>query len=73
MLKLTPDTRPSYAQQRQGSSSPPSSPTRVDLYDGTAAGSSKGTGVQTSLDSGLSRGNMADPDLVTASGDCFSC
>ena len=37
-----------------------------------AKGSSKSTGDQTSSDSGLAWGNMADSDLDTASGDCLS-
>ena len=63
MPQLILDTRPSSVQQRQGSSSPSSSPTKADPNDGMAVGSSKSTGDQTSLDSGLSRGNMADSDL----------
>ena len=70
MPELILVTRPSSAQQKQGSFSPPS---RTDPDDGTAAGSSKSTQDNTSSDSGSSRGNMADSDLDTASGDCLSC
>ena len=69
MPDVTPDTGTSSALPRQGSSSP----TRANPDDGTAAGSSKSIGDQTSSDSGSTRGNMADFNLDTASGDCLSC
>ena len=54
MLKVILDTRPSSAQQRQGSSSVPFSPTRANPNDGMAAGSLKSTTDWTSSNSGSS-------------------
>ena len=75
MPDLTPETRISSRWQRQESSCPSSSPIRgpADPDDEVVAGSSKSTRDQTSSDSGSSRGNMADSDLDTASGDCLPC
>ena len=41
--------------------------------EGMSTGKSKSIGDQTSSDSGLSRGNMADSDLDINPGDCLSC
>ena len=75
MPKLIPETRPISRQQRQESSSSPSSPIRdpANPDEGMATDSSKSTRDETSSDSGSSRGNMAASDLDTASGDCLSC
>ena len=75
MPYLTPETRTGFGQQRQESSSPSSSPIGglANPDDEAVTGSSKSTGDQTSLDSGLSRGNLADSYLDTASDNCLSC
>ena len=75
MPDLTLETRTSSRQQRQESSSPSSSPTRglANPDDEAVAGSSKSTEDWTSSDSGSSKGNMADSDLDTASGECLTC
>ena len=74
MPDLTPENR-TDSRQQWDSPSPSFSPTRglADPNDDVATGSSKSTGDQASSDSGLSRGNLADSDLDTASGDCLSC
>ena len=75
MPNLTSETKTGSRQQRQESSNPSSSPTRgpADPDDETVTGSSKNTEDWTSSDLGLLKGNMADSDLDTASGDCLSC
>ena len=75
MHELILGTGTSFEQQGQELVSPPSSPTRatIDPEDGTAVGSLKNTKDQTSSDSELSRENVDNSDLDTASGDCILC
>ena len=75
MPKLVQETGSSFEQWRQKPVSPPSSPTRatIDLEDKTAAGSSRSTGDEASSESELSRENVDDSDMDTASGDCILC
>ena len=75
MPERIPGTGISFEQQQQESVSSPSSPTRdtANLEDGTVAGSPKSTRDQASLDSELSRENVDDSDMDTATRDCISC
>ena len=75
MPDLTPETGTSSRQQREESCIPSSSPSRgpADPDYETVMGNSMSTEDQTSSDSGLSKGNMANSDLDMASGDCISC
>ena len=72
---LTPETGTWSRWQGHESSSPPSCHTRglADPDDEVATGSSKSTEEWTSSDSGLSKGNMADSNIDTASWNCLSC
>ena len=75
MPNLTPEMGTGSRQLRQESSSPSSSPTSgpVNPDDEAVTSSSKSTEDQTSSDSDLSKGNMADSNLDMASQDCLSC
>ena len=75
MPKLVLEAGPSFGQWGQEPARPPSSPTRAttDPDDGTAGGSSRSTGDQASSDSDLSRENVVDSDMDTASSDCITC
>ena len=72
---LMPETRTSLGDEDRSPPAPPSSPIRAlaNPDDEAVAGSPKSTRDQTSSDSGSSRGNMADSNLDTASGNCLSC
>ena len=72
MPELVLEAGPSFNQQRQEPTSPPSSPTRAttDPDNGTAAGSSRSTGDQASSDSDSSMEDMANSDMETVPGDC---
>ena len=85
MPKLPPEARPSSVPQGQEPTSPPSSPTKVtaDHDDGTRVGTSWSTGnldtdssanhSGTSSNSDVSRVNVANSDIESASGDWFTC
>ena len=72
---LIPGTRTGSRWQRQEYSSPSSSPIRdlTNTDDEAVTGSSKSTRDWTSLNTSLSKGNMANSDPETPSGDCLSC
>ena len=75
MSELVLITGTSLKQQKQKPTSSPSSPTRAiaDPDDGTVAASLRSTGDQSSFDSDLSRENVVDSDMDTASRDCITC
>ena len=63
------------ALNNKGEIANPSSPSRatVNLLGGTVAGSLKSTENPASSITELSRGNVVDPDMDTASGNYLSC
>ena len=82
--KLVPEARPCSKPQGQEPASPPSSPTKATTHPdyGTVVGTSRSTGDQNSesdanhsgasSDSDTSRGNMANSNMKSASGNCIT-
>ena len=76
MPKVVPEAGPALTNNKgRNLPDPLPVPTRAtaDPDDSTVAGSLRSTGDQASSDSDLSREDVADSDMDTASGDCITC